>query len=206
MKRHFILAFVLIYSCVGTHKLKNASLTSKFVNFAKVKVKINFNEFENFSLKGNINIVKDSLICFCLWGPMGLKVLSGEFSDQFKIIDHYNGKEVPDIIDKLMEKSGIIFNRKVIETVLLAEVDSLKEVLRNLNKDLLQVDFYDRDNKQKMFKLLNKLKKSEINIEYNYSRSINKFIRISYKDPIGSWNVIIEIIAITNEKKKCNFG
>jgi hypothetical protein len=183
----------------------NISFADKYVNLNKVKVKIGLKAFENLTLRGNVIIVEDSLICFGFWGPLGLKAISGQYSDKFKLIDHYNGNEFPDVMGKLINKSGIVFNRKVVEEILRVELDSLSKSLTELNKEILQINYESKGNK-KNFSIINKVRKSELNIEYTYRKSFPKYIKLSYKDSFECWNVIIEIIDISNEKKKCNFG
>ena len=204
-KIYFIVCFILLISCRSSHKVINFSLSNKYVSLNKVKVKIGLKAFESLTLRGNINIVEDSLICFGFWGPLGLKVISGQYGDKFRIVDHYNGNEFPDVRVKLINKSGILFNRKVVEEILRAELDSLSVSLTELNKEILQIGYESKGSK-KNFSIVNKIRKSELNLEYSFKRSLLKSIKLRYKDSFESWNVIIEIIDITNEKKKCNFG
>jgi hypothetical protein len=204
-KIYFVVCFILLISCRSSQKVINFSLSNKYVSLNKVKVKIGLKAFESLTLRGNISIVEDSLICFGFWGPLGLKVISGHYDDKFRIVDHYNGNDFPDVISKLSNTSGIVFNRKIVEEILRAELDSLSVSLTELNKEMLQIG-YELKGSKKNFSIVNKIRKSELNLEYSFKQSLLKSIKLSYKDSFESWNVIIEIIDITNEKKKCNFG
>jgi len=91
VKKLFILTLILC-ACSGINKLPEVSLNEKFVTLDKVKVIVNSQNYGKITLKGNVSIIRDSLLCFSLNGPVWFKALSGKLENHFALKDYFNDK------------------------------------------------------------------------------------------------------------------
>jgi hypothetical protein len=205
MGRVFIIFGFLMYSCGALNKVPEVSLNGKYVSLDKVKVRISSGNFGNIALKGYISVVHDSLLCFNFNGPLGFKVLSGKFGEQFVVKDYYNDRLYNDVLKELILKSGIIFNKACIENVILSQVDSLSLQLKKLNASAIEVKTEDLGKKSTLT-LLNPVKSNLFKFEFFLKKKMPREINIFYKGSNDEWEVKIEVISLSNLKKKCNFG
>jgi len=203
MMRKLIILSILLISCINLHKIPNISLTNKYVTYNKVKIKIESKSFDNITLRGFINIIQDSLICFGFWGPLGYKVLSGDYGERFGLKDYHNNRNNSDVLTEIYNKSGIYFNRVCIENLLLARVDSLIQSLNVLNKGVIKLEKH-LNKKCQLLTIMKGDRKSCYKLEFFYSNAIPRIIKISYNDLQDQWVAQIEIISISNEKKACD--
>ncbi len=203
MTRKLIILSILLVSCINLHKIPSISLSNKYVTYNKVKVKIESKSFDNIILRGYINIIQDSVLCFGFWGPLGYKVLSGDYGERFRLIDYHNKRDNSGVLTEIYNKSGLYFNRVCIENLLLARVDSLILSLNELNKGVIKLE--KRLNKKcQILTIIKGDRKSCYKLEFFYKKAIPKIIKISYNDLQDQWVAQIEIISISNDKKACD--
>ncbi len=205
MGRVFTILSFLMYSCAAIHKVPEVSLSGKYVSLDKVKVRINSGNLGNIALKGYISVVHDSLLCFSFNGPLGFKILSGRFGEQFVVKDYYNDRLYNDILKELILKSGIIFNKACIENVILSKADSLSFQLKKLNGNVIEVRTSEIG-RERTLTILNPVKSNLFKFEFLLKKKMPREINIHYKGYDEDWEVKIEVISLSNLEKKCNFG
>jgi hypothetical protein len=205
MGRTFIIFIFLMYSCSVMHKIPEVSLNGKYVTFDKVKARISSVNYGNITLKGYISIVRDSLLCFNFNGPLGIKGLSGKFCEQFIVKDYYNDRLYSDVLKELILKSGVIFNKVCIENIIFSRLDSLSLQLKKLNGNVIEVNVEELK-KRPSLTISNLVKNNSIKFEFFLKRKIPREINIFYNDNKENWEIKIEVISISNQEKKCNFG
>ena len=186
------------------HKIPEVSLNSKYVVLDKVKMKISSANYGNIVLKGYISIVHDSVLCFNLNGPLGLKVLSGKFSEQFIVKDYYNDRLYTDVLKEMILKSGITFNKICLENIILSRVDSLSSQLKRLNANIVEVKAEEYV-KKRTLTIVNPVKNNSFKFDFILKRKLPHEINIFYQGYNENWEVKIEVISISNQEKKCNF-
>jgi hypothetical protein len=194
-----IFILLLLSSCVQSSKFTNVNLECKYLTFTKVKLRIE-DEIHNITLRGYISVVHDSLICFEMWGPLGYKVLDGQFNDQFIVKDYYNNMYRSDVLSSLINESGVIFNRSCIEDLIYFKIDSVKEKLERYNKGIITIEKKINGTKISL-SLLNKAKRDMLKLILNQKKNDQKEIEIKYYGLNKKWLIKMQIISITNEKK-----
>jgi hypothetical protein len=203
VKKLFILTLILC-ACSGINKLPEVSLNEKFVTLDKVKVIVNSQNYGKITLKGNVSIIRDSLLCFSLNGPVGFKALSGKLENHFALKDYFNDKLYNDIFEELQRKSGLVMNRNCFEYLLLGEVDNLHALMLNLNHEGINIKI-EKSGRKQIFILAKDKLNIEYRFEFSFKRKVLHELGIFYKDSKESWQVYIDIISVSNRQKKCNF-
>lgn len=204
MVRVLLIYGFILYSCSAVHKVPEVSLNGKYVSLDRVKMRISSANFGDVNLKGYIRVVHDSSLCFSFNGPLGFKVLSGKFGEQFIVRDYYNDRLYNDVLKDLILKSGIVFNKSCIESIVLSRNDSLSLQLIKLNGTVIDVKTADLG-KERTLTLTNRVKGNSFKFEFFLKRKLPREIHIIYQGYNESWTVKIEIISLSNLEKKCNF-
>jgi hypothetical protein len=131
--------------------------------------------------------------------------LGGKFDEHFMVKDYYNDKLYSDILNELIKKSGIVFNKACIEDVLLCKIDTLSAILSKLNDNKIKIKHREQGKKLSL-NIMNNFKNNSYTLEFLRRKKIFSDIKILYQGYDESWDVNIEIISISNVEKKCNFG
>jgi hypothetical protein len=201
MRRWFLIGLILV-SCKSTKFATNFSFDEKPVTYEKVKIAIKSQSFGNITLNGYISIIKDSLICFKFYGPFSIDVVSGVYTENFKVWDNYNKILYPDFDQHLQQISGLMINRKMLEYLLLGRVSDLQDEVLNVNSENYTIS----SNVGRTLVLSNAAGEKVYRIAFTIKNQIPSSILISYKDTSTSWSANIQNIYISNLTKKCNFG
>jgi hypothetical protein len=202
MRVIFLFFCFYFLSCSEMKRLPLVSLDSRVITFDKVKVKIISSKYDVIDLRGYVSVFIDSLICFNLNGPLGMKALSGKFDQNFIIKDYYNDKLYNNLLKEIELKSGINFNKECLENFLLCRFDTLSKLLKRENKEFVTIVY---EPGSRILKVYNRAKDNLLEFEYLFKRKIPKEINILYTGSNENWQVKIEVVSISNIGKKCNF-
>jgi hypothetical protein len=199
----FLLTILLLSSCAIKPNY-NFSVNDKYLTYDKVKIKVNSQKLGKVTLKGYISIVKDSSICFKFWGPLGIEVVSGRLDQRFVLKDHFNDVFHEDALQELIDKTGIVFTKRCIENILLANIDSLKMNLATLNNNVITLN----DNQRwtnRMLTIENIPRKNSMQFSFNLKSQLLNKVSVIYRDEIDHWSVEIQVLNISGQQKRCNF-
>jgi hypothetical protein len=191
--------FILFNSCFHS-KLLTKTIEPDYLNYDKIKVAINFNN-ESFKLKGYINLIKDSDLCFRFWGFMGYDVCKGHFSDSFYLDDLINNKSYNNYKPNIENSIGLIIDKKVLISMLYGNIQSFSKFFVDLNSGILSIS--EITNNSVTF--YNSVSKGKIYINYKFKSGVLKNIYLK-SDLNGNKLVLnFDIIEISNFRKLCNF-
>lgn len=199
----FIVLFFV--SCSSSKVAPNFSMLERTITFDKTKISINSKSFGSITLKGYISLIKDSLLCFKFYGPLAYDVLSGVYSDTFKVMDNFNKIKYSTFDTHIFQLSGIVINRNVLEFLMLGKVLEVKREILKLNSNNIQIELNNGPYKR-LLMISNTVDHKLYQIQCNLKNQIPASVVIYYKDDLTSWSAEIQNIYITNLTKKCNFG
>jgi hypothetical protein len=201
MKKWFLIGLILV-SCKSTKFAVNFSLLNKPITYEKTKIAIASKTFGNITLSGYISIIQDSILCFKFYGPFSMDVVSGVYSDRFKVRDNYNKILYTDFDQHIYSISGLFINKKIIESLLLGKVSDLQKEILKVNSE----NFTINNSGGRTIILSNTSGDKIYRIEYTLKNQLPSSVLISYKDTFTSWSANIQNFYISNLTKKCNFG
>ena len=190
-------------SCSQMKRVPPGSMKNKVITFDKVKVKITSSKYDEIVLKGYVSVFIDSFICFNLNGPLGMKAISGKFDQNFVVKDYYNDKVYNNLLSEIELKSGLKFNKSILENVLLCRFDTMSVILKHENIKNVKIEY---ESGSRILKIDDPAKDVSLKFEYLFKRKIPKEINILYNGNNEHWEVKIEVVSISNIGKKCNFA
>jgi len=206
MMRKLILIFIVIslVGCNASKKFGEADFHGQYITY-QVKLKLETKSFKNVTLNGYFCLNRDSFLCFKFYGrPFGYEIVSGYFRNELLVFDHYNNILHSDALQQLISTTGIVFDRKIFEDMLTGELPGLKTRLENLNGTVLDIKMANQ--RMQSLEIANKPRNARLNLLVNYRGQFPGKIELNYADLMDKWKVVIDILRVTNEQRKCNFS
>jgi hypothetical protein len=193
------LFLILFYSCSTQKRIIRVESTV-YLNYDKVKINCTINE-SKIKLNGFINQILDTTMCYRFWGPLGFEIGRGHINEQFPFYDAINKVNYTNIKDKLESIAGIFLNKSVFFALLSGQTDSLANKLIALNGDIVIV----KELKPDYLFLENKISRNTISFKYKYANNNLKFIIINSISFRSKFDLHLEIVEISRNKKICKF-
>jgi len=198
-----ILSLFLIASCASPRMVQEISLNNQSLSFTKVRLKINSNDYNGIVLKGYIYSLKDSSICFKFYGPLSIELLRGTVSRDFKVYDNFNKRLYNDVFGLIKQKSGFEINLSILQALLIADLEECKSRLLKINRDMLKIDSVNC--KQDELLINGLVSNDNYSIKFIKKHLLPSKIEIKYTGISERYTIVIELFAISNERKSCNF-
>jgi hypothetical protein len=196
---------VCLISCSPTRELKKVSFDSKYINYAKVKAKVNTNSYGNIRLKGHIYLVKDSLLYFKFYGPLSVEALSGVYQENFFVNDLYHNIKYTDVTKDIYIRTGIIFDRQVLQNLLVGDLILMKARLLQINDGYLRFDLGGSSRKP-FLSIISDKGMGQLRISMTKSKTmLLSKIFLECTKCIENWSLTFEFVEISNEKRKLKF-
>jgi hypothetical protein len=197
----FILVFIVL-GCNASRKFGDVDFSSRSILYDKVKVKVSTKTLGDLTLRGYINIYRDSFFCFKFYGPLAYELVSGYCKDKFFAYDHFNDVTHTDVLNELSRATGIVFNRNIFEELLAGNLTDLVKEIKDLNGTVLDIS---TNHLTHSVVFTNTARNSLLSLLVNYRNLIPKEIELKYDGPVDKWTVKIAVLHVSNEQRRCNF-
>lgn len=183
-------------SCIGIRKNVDISLKSNYISFDKVKLKI-INNSIGFKSVGHIYLIKDSLISFKFWGPLGFELVKGEYNNNLNFYSYFDKKDYTNFDKKIFSTYHFKINRNSVEYLLLGDKLQFISEINKLNKDNSNIEINQSSN---LILIKDTSENTKITIRFQMKYNYPKHIDILLEDNNGKMNIGIEISSINNTK------
>jgi len=197
-----ILNIFLLASCAGPRLVRKVSLNDQSISFTKVKLKITSNDY-SIALKGYIYSLKDSSICFKFFGPLSIELMRGIVRSDFKVYDSFNKRLYSDVFNLIKQKYGFELNLSILQSLLISDLQECKSLLQKINSNKLKIDTLNCKRDELLIKSL--INKDYYSIKFIKKQLLPSKIEIKYNGQNDRYNIVIQLISISNERKTCNF-
>ena len=155
-------------------------LSGSIVAFDKVKITYS-DENNSFSLKGKISVIKDSVVLFKFYGPMGIEVLSGKMDSALVLKSKYADSMPINLIEKIQKDFGVIINRKMMEYLLSFNYNEFYQQLKENVKSNLDVSMSAQNKSRQKILLIDNDTNSSYMITFIKKERFPLQILIDYK-------------------------
>lgn len=202
MKRLLILflACTFIVSCKTTQRVLSPP-DFTYLNFSKVKLKVGSSSFGSYSLKGFINFIKDTSVCFKFYGPLSIEALEGRFDKTLDIKDVYNDRIFTDLLATIYEKDGIRIGLKDVQNLFFGNVSGFLDSIMNSNLHSLSIE---KESNLSRFTLVSKGSKATYTFKIKKRQLYIDELVIDYTNGRDLMTIDFKVLAFNNERRKCN--
>lgn len=201
----FVACFALVsVSCKSTRLVVTADY-NKPVSYNKVRVEMSSNS-KGGGLKGFINIVPDTQICFRLWGPLGYEIGKGYvYPSKILFYNEVDDVLVPDLKAQIENLSGCVVDLRVFQSLLMGNVDGFIAALNNLNTGLLDA-YISKGSRRSTVQISHKVNHSEMNVYFFYRKGRLNNMLIKFKKDKSFSEISFDFVDISNDRKICTFA
>jgi hypothetical protein len=141
--RKFIF-FIFLVSCSSSRITTVNFLSDSSIIYDKVK--LSYNDSNNkIVLRGKFSIVKDSVINFVFWGPLGMEVISGKIGNSLALKSQFSDSLNSQVYVKIFDTFGLELNRTMVENLLLLNSANLYKLLLNSRPQNVIVQFSSKN-------------------------------------------------------------
>lgn len=141
--RKFIF-FIFLVSCSSSRITTVNFLSDSSIIYDKVK--LSYNDSNNkIVLRGKFSIVKDSVINFVFWGPLGMEVISGKIGNSLALKSQFSDSLNSQVYVKIFDTFGLELNRTMVENLLLFNSANLYKLLLNSRPQNVIVQFSSKN-------------------------------------------------------------
>ena len=175
-----IFLFLFLVSCSVGKIAVSEMLSGSIVAFDKVKITYS-DENNSFSLKGKISVIKDSVVLFKFYGPMGIEVLSGKMDSALVLKSKYADSMPINLIEKIQKDFGVIINRKMMEYLLSFNYNEFYQQLKENVKSNLDVSMSAQNKSRQKILLIDNDTNSSYMITFIKKERFPLQILIDYK-------------------------
>ena len=194
------LSCVVFFSC-KTAKIQSSSQDFTYLNYSKVKLKIVSSSFGNYTLKGFINFIKDTSVCFKFYGPLSIEAVEGRLERNLDVKDVYNDRMYSNLLKTIMERDGIRITLRDVQNLFYGNVSFFLDSIQVSNSRSLRI-IKDSNLANFTFVCLNN--KAKYAFKVKKIKTLVKDLVIDYSNGTDFITIDFKVLASNNERRKCN--
>lgn len=142
--------------------------------------------------------MKDSIVIFKFYGPLGIEVLSGKYDSLFVVKNYYADSLKINLVEKLYGKTGVMIKRKMLEHMLLFDYSSLFQEIRNSVNDDIEVTMQKRTVVKSFITVKDTIGNSVCMLSFIKKEKFPLQILIDYKNLTDYFKITLDIYNLHN--------
>lgn len=194
------LSCFVFFSC-KTVKIQSSPQDFTYLNYSKVKLKIVSSSFGNYTLKGFINFIKDTSVCFKFYGPLSIEAVEGRLERNLDVKDVYNDRMYSNLLTTIMERDGIRITLRDVQNLFYGNVSFFLDSIQVSNSRSLRIM---KDSNLAKFTLVCLNNKAKYAFIVKKNKTLVKDLVIDYFDGSDFITIDFKVLASNNERRKCN--
>jgi hypothetical protein len=182
-------------------KIQSSPQDFTYLNYSKVKLKIVSSSFGNYTLKGFINFIKDTSVCFKFYGPLSIEAVEGRLERNLDVKDVYNDRMYSNLLTTIMERDGIRITLRDVQNLFYGNVSFFLDSIQVSNSRSLRIM---KDSNLAKFTLVCLNNKAKYAFIVKKNKTLVKDLVIDYFDGSDFITIDFKVLASNNERRKCN--